>query len=236
MGIKAGPTSSAGGGGSGQNNTISSQGGGTLLTAAVPKVGVDLRVISLAASGLISFNLAADLLTIDTNLIVNADIDAAAAIAITKLAVLTGSRNVITTAGGVLSTEVAPTPAPVFFFIGAGDTPGSGASEFYSPVSISGSSNELVRSGICPIAFVASNFCVRVRLNTRDALTTFNFRVALADGNQVVTIAASTTGSVQDTVNTDSVAQFDEIASEESWIAGTGSITLNGFAVQVDAT
>jgi len=76
MGIKAGPLSSAGGGGSGQSNTISSDGGGTALTAAVPKVGVDLRIISLAATGIISFSLAADLLTIGSDPIVNADLAA----------------------------------------------------------------------------------------------------------------------------------------------------------------
>jgi len=236
MGIKAGPTSSASGGGSGQNNTISADGGGLALTATVPKVGVDLRVRSVAATLPLSVAQVADLITLVIALLDNDDIAAAAGIEVNKLEALTANRNVITDGSGFLDTEVAPTPAPVFQCFGAGDTPGSGASEFYSPVSISGSSNELVRSGITPIAFVASNFAARVRLNTRDAITTFNFRVGLADGNMTMTIAASTTGTVTDVVNTDSVAAFDEIATEESWIAGTGSLTLNGMAVVIDPT
>lgn len=50
------------GAGGGEANTHSSDGGGLALTAATPKVGVDLRLVSLAAA---DFDLAADLFTID---------------------------------------------------------------------------------------------------------------------------------------------------------------------------
>lgn len=46
----------------GEVNTHSSDGGGLALTAATPKVGVDLRLVSLAAA---DFDVAADLVTID---------------------------------------------------------------------------------------------------------------------------------------------------------------------------
>ena len=50
------------GAGGGQTNTHSSDGGGLALTAAVTKVGVDLRLVSLAAA---DFDLAADVVSID---------------------------------------------------------------------------------------------------------------------------------------------------------------------------
>ena len=49
-------------GGGGETNTHSSDGGGLALTAATPKVGVDLRLVSFAAA---DFNVAADLFSID---------------------------------------------------------------------------------------------------------------------------------------------------------------------------
>jgi len=53
-----------GGAGGGESNTISSDGGGLGLTATVPKVGIDLRVRSLAAGAGITVGEAADLITI----------------------------------------------------------------------------------------------------------------------------------------------------------------------------
>ena len=50
------------GGGGGEANTHSSVGGGLAITAATPKVGVDLRLVSLAAA---DFDSAADVITID---------------------------------------------------------------------------------------------------------------------------------------------------------------------------
>jgi len=53
-------------GGGGESNTHSSDGGGLTLTAATPKVGIDLRLISLAAA---DFDVATDLGTIDRGLV-----------------------------------------------------------------------------------------------------------------------------------------------------------------------
>ena len=52
-------------GGGGEANTHSSVGGGLGLTAATPKVGVDLRLISLNA---LEFNVGSDVATIDPKL------------------------------------------------------------------------------------------------------------------------------------------------------------------------
>jgi len=52
----------AGGGGGGEINTHSSDGGGLALTAATPKVGVDLRTVSLDAA---DFSVTTNLVTVD---------------------------------------------------------------------------------------------------------------------------------------------------------------------------
>ena len=56
------PDSGGVAGGAGETNTHSSDGGGLAITAALPKVGIDLRLVSLAAA---DFDLAADVITID---------------------------------------------------------------------------------------------------------------------------------------------------------------------------
>jgi len=70
----------------GEANTISSLGGGTVqLVATIPKLGVDLRTKSLSVSAPINVTDAADLITLALDLLVNADISASAAIALSKL-------------------------------------------------------------------------------------------------------------------------------------------------------
>jgi len=70
----------------GEANTISSLGGGTLLTAAVPKSGVNLQIVSIATTAPIAHVSAADLITFSLNPLVNADIAVGAEIAVSKFA------------------------------------------------------------------------------------------------------------------------------------------------------
>jgi hypothetical protein len=72
--------------GAGEQNTISSDGGGLGLTATISKVGVDLRVRSLAATSPLNVAEATDLITFTIDLLVNADISATAGIVNSKLA------------------------------------------------------------------------------------------------------------------------------------------------------
>ena len=72
--------------GAGEQNTISSDGGGLGLTATISKVGVDLRVRSLAATSPLNVAEATDLITFTIDLLVNADIAASAGIVNSKLA------------------------------------------------------------------------------------------------------------------------------------------------------
>lgn len=79
--------------GAGEANTISSLGGGTVqIVATVPKMGVDLRTKSISVSAPINVTDVADLITFGLDALVNADIAGGAAIALTKLAVLTANR------------------------------------------------------------------------------------------------------------------------------------------------
>jgi len=89
----------------GEDNTISADGGGLALTATVTKVGVDLRVRSIAATSPLNVAQAGDLITMTIDGLVNADIAAAAAIAVNKLAALTVTKDVITDGSGFLATK-----------------------------------------------------------------------------------------------------------------------------------
>ena len=81
------------GSGSGETNTHSSDGGGLVITAATPKVGVDLRLVSLDAA---DFSVASDLVTVDddghahtTTTLSGIDISADTNLAVTAPVVLT---------------------------------------------------------------------------------------------------------------------------------------------------
>jgi len=73
------------GAGGGEANTLASLGGGTVLTAAVPKSGVQLQTVSIATTAPLTHSTTTDLMTFDINDLVNADISATAAIVLTKL-------------------------------------------------------------------------------------------------------------------------------------------------------
>lgn len=75
------------------------------------------------------------------------------------------------------------------------------------------------------IAFVASKLQCRVVSNSVTADSTLRFRKNGADGNQVVTITASTTGLFQDGTNSDIVAANDDI--NLSLVTGGSGTSLN---------
>ena len=74
------------------------------------------------------------------------------------------------------------------------------------------------------------NLYVRVSANNRSDSTTVRSRKNTANGNMVVTIAASTTGEFRDIVNTDSLAAGDDIAYSQTTGGGSGSITTRIFS------
>lgn len=74
-----------------------------------------------------------------------------------------------------------------------------------------------------------SNFTVRISSNTGDGSTNFRFRKNTANGNQVVTFAATETGIKSDAVNTDSVAVADVVNWQGINSSAAGTINILGL-------
>lgn len=109
------------GAGGGEANTISSLGGGTVLTAIVPKSGVNLQIVSIATTAPIAHVSAADLITFSLNPLVDADISATAEIAVSKLADGNPGQFIRTDAAGT-GVEYADDIASITFIIDGGGT------------------------------------------------------------------------------------------------------------------
>lgn len=75
-----------------------------------------------------------------------------------------------------------------------------------------------------------------IRVNSATQAISLRFRKNGADGNQVVSITASTTGYFEDASNTDSVADGDLINARATSSAGSGSATFTMFGVCFEAT
>jgi hypothetical protein len=71
-----------------------------------------------------------------------------------------------------------------------------------------------------------SKLRLRLNSNSLSAGGTFNFRIGGADGNQSVTIPASTTGEFIDSSNTDAVSAGDLVNGRLLAAAGTGSAAI----------
>lgn len=69
------------------------------------------------------------------------------------------------------------------------------------------------------------NMFLYIDSNARTTTTTFSSRIATADGNQTISVANSTTGIFEDTVNTDTVAAGNLVSTKV--VTGTGTETLS---------
>jgi len=203
MGLKAGPTSSAGGVGGGQSNTISSDGGGLGITSTVPKVGVDLRVRSLAATLPLSVAQAADLITLTIALLVNADIAAGAAIALSKLATIEIHFGSVQSAGNA-NTDARFLPAFATF---------TGAS-----------STEANNENHTNAAFTLRAVSCFIVTNSKVTDSDFAFRDDSVDIG-ATTISALTTGLFETTGLSTVVASGSDVCWRQT---GTGAGTLRG--------
>jgi hypothetical protein len=82
---------------------------------------------------------------------------------------------------------------------------------------------------------VFSRLYIRVSANTVTATSTLRLRINGADGNQVISIASSTTGSFQDTSNTDTISAGDSINYKfVSGATGT-SLTITVCSIQFNS-
>lgn len=73
---------------------------------------------------------------------------------------------------------------------------------------------------------VLSNLWVAVYLNNLDGTTTIRTRVNGSNGNQVVSIGSSTTGTFEDASNIDSVVAGDEVNVSSVTTGTTGTVTV----------
>lgn len=83
-----------------------------------------------------------------------------------------------------------------------------------------------------PYADTFSKLRVYVSANTANFANTVTFRNNGADGNQTVSITASTTGWFEDTTNSDTIAADDLINWKIVGAAGTGTATCRGINVK----
>jgi len=74
---------------------------------------------------------------------------------------------------------------------------------------------------------------ITIESNGRSTITNFNLRVNGVTVNQTIAIPASTSGTFQDSVNTDDVSALDKIAYQSVFGAGGGVITLQATNMEI---
>ena len=83
---------------------------------------------------------------------------------------------------------------------------------------------------------VYSRMQAYIRVNSATQAITIKFRKNGADGNQTVSITASTTGHFEDASNTDTVADGDLINARATSPSGSGSATFTMFGICFEAS
>lgn len=78
---------------------------------------------------------------------------------------------------------------------------------------------------------VLSDFQVNIRVNARTTTSTARVRINGGNGNQVISVGAGVTGSLEDNTNTDTVASGDEV--NQSITLGTGTGNFRYFTTGV---
>lgn len=118
---------------------------------------------------------------------------------------------------------------------GIGDISGS---TLFSPIvgDTGSSGNELFNQIKMPTAGTFKNLGISVFTNTRDAATTFRFRVNEANVNQTVTIGAGATGWFEDLVNTDAVVVTDRVNYTQIGAGTAGLVTTDVAKIALETT
>lgn len=81
-----------------------------------------------------------------------------------------------------------------------------------------------------------ANLFANIVTNGRSTTSTLRFRKNTADGNQVISVTAGSTGLFEDTSNTDTVAVDDLVNLVIVLGTGTGNLLLHAFASELTAT
>jgi hypothetical protein len=87
-----------------------------------------------------------------------------------------------------------------------------------------------------PTDGTAKNFFLNISANTRNGTSTFRVRKNGGNGNQVLTVPATTTGIFEDTVNTDSFVAGDVGNFQYNNGGSSGSLTPNVQAIDYETT
>jgi hypothetical protein len=80
------------------------------------------------------------------------------------------------------------------------------------------------------------NLFLFIRVNTRTTTSTIRNRINGADGNLIVSIPASTTGVLEDTTNSDSVADGDLLNYSLTTGTGTGNLNITICTTDLETT
>jgi len=93
---------------------------------------------------------------------------------------------------------------------------------------------EVNRQNIFPNACTLKRMSVEIT-SQRNDISSMTLRINTVDGNQTISIPASTTGKFQDLTNTDSIANTDLL--DYKWIRGgnMGDLDVNSTAIEVVA-
>ena len=128
-------------------------------------------------------------------------------------------------------------------YAGSGDSPvsfGTASSTIFHSWTNDegGSTSESDNSNRIPVpcAGTFSNMAVSVNANPRTSDSTLRFRVNGANGNQVLTIPAGTTGEFEDTTNSDTIAEGDLCGFALTNGLGTGNLQVRRWNVMFVGT
>lgn len=144
----------------------------------------------------------------------------------------TGTGTDFTTTNFGATFTSSGTDNDIFAAQAAGDARAASGTASYYPIcgAIEPNGDETVYQMDHNFACTASKMRVYLSANTYTGAATMRFRKNTGNGNQTLSITASTTGLFEDTTNSDSIAATDDCAY--SIVGGTAnSITINWFGM-----
>lgn len=244
---------------SGEDNTASNVGTG--VNVFLQKLGVDLEFRTLLANAEVLIVQNAQDLAFSIGAIAQSKITGLVAALATKIDTIV---NVGTGVGQVFRDKVGTTLNLKTLLAGTGITitnnadditieataavvPPSYLANSYGEETIEGSDflavvgnqtksgTEIQRQTIIPSAGKLKRMTLNISSNSRSTTSTFNFRKNSVNGNQTISIPATTTGTFKDTINTDDVASDDLINYEIVGGAGGGAIDFVSASMEVIA-
>lgn len=130
-----------------------------------------------------------------------------------------------TTMGNYKPETASSSPITIFSGADGGAQHDDGVTKYTSAhTSNSWDTNINTQDAPVPVAGTWKLTSFKVVVNTNGGTTTIKSQVNGSDGNQVVTFTTTTTGEAQDTTNTDTLANLDNIAYKITSPTTSGNI------------